>query len=343
MQTVGTSVMLSKPRATSARSKAPVFVVGCPRSGTTLLYHMLLSAGNFVVYRSESQVFNLLEPRFGDLRSSRNKRKLLATWESSALFQKTGLEAAQVEEEILAKCQNAGDFLRIVMEAMARAQGVERWADCTPEHLLSLAHIKETIPNALVIHIIRDGRDVALSMEKQKWIRPFPWDREKGLLLAALYWQWIVNQGRGQGKALGADYREIQYEELVGNPRQTLAQLGTFVEQELDYDHIQQVGIGSVSRPNSSFEPESGSEEFKPVARWKTSLTSNRLRDLECLVGKTLTDLGYVVENASAEAPNRAGLERMRALYRGYFETKHTLKTRTPLGRWFASRDLSWV
>ena len=48
-----------------ARSKAPVFVLGCPRSGTTLLYHMLLSAGNFAVYRAESQVFNLLEPRFG--------------------------------------------------------------------------------------------------------------------------------------------------------------------------------------------------------------------------------------------------------------------------------------
>src|SRR4029077_10575911 len=111
----------------------------------------------------------------------------------------------------------------------------------------SLTRIKETIPNALAIHIIRDGRDVALSMEKQKWIRPFPWDRRKGLLTAALYWEWIVNKGREQGKELEADYREIHYEDLVSNPREVLAQLGDFVEQELDYDHIQQVGIGSVS------------------------------------------------------------------------------------------------
>src|SRR6476660_2762668 len=108
-----------------ARSKAPVFVLGCPRSGTTLLYHMLLSAGNFVVYRAESQVFNLLEPRFGNLRVPKRRRKLLAAWENSSLFTKTGLEASQIEQEVMTNCENAGDFLRIVMEAMARKQGVE--------------------------------------------------------------------------------------------------------------------------------------------------------------------------------------------------------------------------
>jgi len=335
--------MASTPLAASARSKAPVFVLGCPRSGTTLLYHMLLSAGNFVVYRSESQVFNLLEPRFGDLNTRRNRRKLLATWESSDLFLKTGLTTKQIEQDVLTNCQHAGDFLRIVMEAMARVQGVERWADCTPEHLLSLPRIKETIPKALVIHIIRDGRDVALSMDKQNWIRPFPWDRRKGLLVAALYWEWIVKKGREYGKALGADYREVRYEELVGNPRETLAQLGVFVAQELDYDRIQQVGIGSVSEPNSSFKQESDAGKFNPVARWKTSLSGDRLRDLECLIGDTLTDLGYGLESSIAEAPNRAALEKMRALYHWYFDTKRTLKTKTPLGRLFASRDLSWV
>lgn len=57
-----------------SRDKAPVFVLGSVRSGTTLLYHMLLSAGGFAVYRSESNVFNLLEPRFGDLHVRRNRK-----------------------------------------------------------------------------------------------------------------------------------------------------------------------------------------------------------------------------------------------------------------------------
>ncbi len=86
----------------------------------------------------------------------------------------------------MAECRNGGDFLRIIMEQMARKQGVERWADTTPEHLLHLHRIKETIPNALIIHIIRDGRDVALSTEKQGYIRRLPWDRTPvGLWLRA--------------------------------------------------------------------------------------------------------------------------------------------------------------
>ena len=316
-----------------SRSKAPVFVLGCPRSGTTLLYHMLLSAGNFVVYRAESQVFNLLEPRFGDLRVPHHRRKLLAAWENSSLFTKTGLEASQIEQEVMANCENAGDFLRIVMEAMARKQGVERWAESTPDHLLALPRIKETIPNALVIHIIRDGRDVSLSLEKQHWIHPFPWDHGKELLTAAVYWEWIVNQGRAHGRALGEDYKEVRYEDLVADPRSTLAGVGQFIGQELDYDQIRRVGIGSVSRPNSSFEGDKISGGFHPVARWKKSLSEQQLRQVEGLIGQTLDDLGYERQITRPSEKRPAALNRMRNLYHTYFHAKLAMKTKTPLGR----------
>jgi glycosyltransferase involved in cell wall biosynthesis/LPS sulfotransferase NodH len=340
MMETETTIAARTAAAGNSRSRAPVFVLGCPRSGTTLLYHMLLSAGNFVVYRAESQVFHLLEPRFGDLRVGRNKRKLLQAWENSSLFTRTGLEASQIEKEVMAHCQNAGDFLRIVMESMARKQGVERWAECTPDHLLTMRRIKQTIPNALVIHIIRDGRDVALSLERQHWIRPFPWDHGKELLTAALYWEWIVLQGRENGKALGADYREVRYEELVENPRATLAGLSEFVGQDLDYDQIGRVGIGSVSQPNSSFGKDGQSGEFRPVARWKLSLSEQRLRDLEGLVGNTLASLGYQLETVRSSQETPPALKRMRAIYHAHFNTKLMLKTKTPLGRLFAGRDL---
>ena len=134
---------------TAARSKAPVFVLGCGRSGTTLLYHMMLSAGNFAVYRAESNAINLLEPRFGDLSVKSNKQKLMEAWVDSKLGQRSGLEPQSITAKVIAECQNGGDFLRIVMSEMARQQGVERWADCTPEHLLHLQRIKKTIPDAL--------------------------------------------------------------------------------------------------------------------------------------------------------------------------------------------------
>src|SRR5713226_7158539 len=101
-----------RPRseALSARSKAPVFVLGCPRSGTTVLYHMLLSAGNFAVYRAEANVFSILQPRFGNLNSESNRRELLRYWLQSKLFQVTGLEAEPIREKIMRECRTAGDF-----------------------------------------------------------------------------------------------------------------------------------------------------------------------------------------------------------------------------------------
>lgn len=337
MQTTQTFATEEPVAADRKRSQAPVFVLGCPRSGTTLLYHMLLSAGNFAVYRAESQVFNLLEPRFGDLSLERNRREMFAAWQNSSLFAKTGLEVSQIEQEVITKCENAGDFLRIVMEAMARNQGVQRWADCTPDHLLVLRRIKQTIPNALVIHIIRDGRDVALSLERQHWIRPFPWDRGKELPTAALYWEWVVNKGRHDGEALGADYHEVHYEDLIGNPTATLAELGAFIGQDLDYEHIAKVGIGSVSRPNSSFTKDAAG--FRPVERWR-GLGEGPLRGVESLIGGTLQSLGYELAAKPDGKPVPARLRRMRGLYRMYFDAKHKLKTETPLGQMLAGENL---
>ncbi len=320
----------------TARSTAPVFVIGCSRSGTTLLYHMLLSSGNFAVYRMESQIFTLLEPRFRPLRKPQNKRRMLDAWYGTRLYQRSGLQPAEIEPRIMAECQNGGDFLRIIMEQMCRKQGVERWAETTPEHLLYIPRIKETIPNALIIHVIRDGRDVALSWEKLGQIRPFPWDRKRAAMAAAIYWEWIVNRGRQAGRALGADYVEVHYEDLVRKPAEVLKKLEPFVEHDLDHDRITRVGIGSVSKPNTAFEE----GQQVPIGRWKAALSQEELATLESLVGRTLTALGYEL---TTEAAKRSDLERMRAAYRLYFESKQYLKTRTPAGKWLVKRDLSWV
>lgn len=341
---VSTSTLspLNTPPPGSNRSLAPVFVLGCGRSGTTLLYHMLLSAGNFAVYRTESNVINLLEPRFGDLSIARNKRRLLDAWYNSRLFTLSGLDKNEIAEKVMTSCRNGGDFLRIIMSEMARKQGVQRWADTTPEHLLHLHRIKETIPDALVIHIIRDGRDVALSTDKLGYIRRFPWDRTPSTMVAALYWEWMVNKGRRDGKGLGEDYTEVHFEELVSQPRETLAKLSRFIAQDLDYDRIRQAGIGSVSAPNSSFAG-AANGEFNPTGRWRTAYSPQDLAMLEGLIGRTLDENGYELWNSNLEPLERGSLQRMRAMYRLYFDAKLYLKANTPLGQLLVTRDLSWI
>jgi hypothetical protein len=313
------------------RSAAPVFVLGCPRSGTTVLYHMLLSAGGFANYRSESNVFNLLLPKFGGLRSSADRRALLDVWFKSILFRVSGLDRDGISAKIISDCHCGGDFLRIVMQEIARNQGVARWADCTPEHLLYMQEIKRQIPDALFIHIIRDGRDVALSYVKQGWTHPFPWDRNERLGVAGLYWEWLIRKGREQARHFGADYCEVRFEELIAKPQETLAGLGSFIDHDLDYERIQDAGIGSVGEPNTSFSGETKAS-FNPVDRWKSKMTPEGIAAFEGLIGETLAELGYQLSSA-AKPNNDFHVARMRATYPFLFAAKHWLKTKTPLGR----------
>ncbi len=326
----------SRPATESGtRSLAPVFVLGCGRSGTKFLYHTLLSAGGFAVYHAESNAFNLLGLRFGNLARRRSRRQLLDEYYTSKLFHRTGLEPKDIDERVMEDCRNAGDFLRIVMEAIARKQGVERWAESTPLHMLYLPLIKKVIPDALVIHIIRDGRDVTASLDRIGWIRPLPWDRARAFLVPAIFWRWIVSKGRRYGRALGADYMEVHYEELVQNPRATLARIGKFIAHDLDYDRIQQVALGSVHNPNSSFRGDGKETEANTIGRWKNIFTPAQVRAVEASIGDLLVAAGYTLETPAAERGSSMSLSVrfMNLLYPLYFDLKIWLKSHTPLAR----------
>jgi hypothetical protein len=305
-----------------ARETAPVFVVGCPRSGTTLLYNMLLSAGGFAIYLAESNVFNLLVPRFGDLSERANREKLINAWLESKLFRASYLDAGEIRKKLQAECRNGGDFLRIVMGEMARVQGVKRWADNSPEELLHIRTIKKFLPDALFVHMIRDGRDVSLSLDARphKWVRTFSWDQDKSLLAAGIFWEWIVQRGRKQGLSLGGDYMEIRFEDLQSTPQETLGRVGEFIRHELDYERILRVGIGSVSVPNTSFKGDSAG----PVGRWKEKISAEKLKIFEALMGSTLRELGYPL--AGDRKVGRLAALRLKGFYRAYLESKFWFK-----------------
>jgi Sulfotransferase family len=309
-----------------------VFVLGSPRSGTTLLYDMLLSAGGFAVYLAESNVFNLLVPRFGDFSVRQQRQKLLRAWLNSKLFRATGLDSCEMEKRILEECRTSGAFLSIVMDEMVREQGMQRWAENSPEAILHLPLIKQQIPNALVIHIIRDGRDVAMSLGAVRYVRPFPWEERQSLLGAGIYWEWIVQRGRKYGRLLGLDYMEIHFEDLISSPQETLNKVGQFIDHELDYKRIRHVAYGSVSKPNTSFTREASKDGFNPVGRWKTGLSPQQSLRLERTLGKTLRELGYIPSVGRSEQDMNLEMYATRLIYRTYFDAKLSFK-QSPLSR----------
>jgi hypothetical protein len=96
---------------------APIFVVGSARSGTTLLYHMLLSSGSFARFFGEPAVFDRLVPKFGDLSVARNRGRLMHNWIGSKIHRASGLDKKFVVQKVFDECRSNADFLRILCKS----------------------------------------------------------------------------------------------------------------------------------------------------------------------------------------------------------------------------------
>ncbi len=304
-----------------------------------MLYHMLLSSGRFPIYRTEPCVFDLLVPRFGDFRSVSTRRELMQWWLRTRQFRRSGLDAAEITDKVLTSVTTGGGFLRAVMEEMARVGGFQRWAVWGPDNLLYIPTIKRQIPDALFIHVIRDGRDVACALDRREFIRPFRWDRGHRLYVSALHWMWKVQTGRCHGRAIASDYLEVRFEDLVLHPEEALANVGGFIGEDLNYEKIQKTKIGAIRVPNTSFTEEWKSGNFSPVGRWKRQLSDDKVTRLEGLVGKLLVELGYPLSWAENATPGFR-LRTMRAMYPAFYQLKEWLKTATPLGRFVNTNRL---
>jgi hypothetical protein len=317
------------------RSRRPVFVMGCHRSGTNLLYDILLSSGGFAIYRGHLDLYKMFIPKFGSLDKRANRERVVETWLHSKGYRRSGLKAKEIRAKLLDGCRTGGDFIRIVMTEIARNQNADRWAIYDPDSVLYVPQIKADIPEALFIHIVRDGRDIALSLKKMEGFKPLPWNigSSRDLLPTAAYWKWMVRSGQEHGRKIPADYIEVRYEDLVLEPRETLATLSRFLDHELDHERIQQAGLGRLRETNSSFREEATNSQVNPIQRWKERLTQEQVAGLEALVGDCLQEHGYSL-TTSPEARSPGLREKwIRTFYPALLGTKLWLKTRTPMGR----------
>ncbi len=321
-------------RSPNNRKYAPVFVMGCHRSGTNLIYDMLLSSGGFAIYRGYLPIYKKLIPRFGSMKSRANREKIFTTWLRSKGFRRYGLDPALLSEQVLNQCRTGGGFIRAVMDSLAQNQQTQRWALYDPDNVMHVEQVKRDIPDAIFVHMIRDGRDIALSLKKMGSFTPLPWDRGQtdSLVATALYWEWMIQQGRARGSKFPADYIEIRYEDLINNPRDTLVRLGCFIDHDLDYDRIQNAALGRLSETNSSFREE-GKEKIKPLGRWKERLALADVAAIEATVGDCLEENGYELSLPRPERHRTLRQSWMRELYPLFFDAKLCLKVRTPIGR----------
>jgi len=185
-------------------STRPIFVVGCARSGTTLLRLML---------DSHPQLSSGPETKFlPDL------DRIIARWKLPAKF---GLP----REYWLAKMRQ---FYGSLHEDYMRTRGKTRWAEKSPLYTLHLDLIEELYPEAQYVHLIRDPRDVVASTKER-------WGYRAGLGTALRKWRRYVETAQAFGARVGPTrYHELRYEDLVAEPERQMAGLLEFLGEPWD-------------------------------------------------------------------------------------------------------------
>ena len=218
---------------------SPIFIVGCPRSGTGLLRDLLRSHPH-ITFPSESHFIPKLFKAYGDPRDEREARRLANTILKMSWVRVWGLS---LDPSFFAGCRSYSEILSRLYEEWMRREGKIRWGDKTPQYVTEMPTLLEIYPSCKIIHIYRDGRDVALS-----WLR-LGFGPEN-IFTAARRWKYFVNMGRRAGATLPPEtYLEISYETLLSHPEATMRRTCAFLNEPFCRDVLtpKRLGIGLIS------------------------------------------------------------------------------------------------
>lgn len=275
----------------------PVFIVGAPRSGTTLLRD-LLRAHPRLSFPPESQVLPWWWEVHGNPGSDAEARRLAADLLGSSAISQWGLAATPAE---LAHHRSFAGMASALYEEWAGRDGKPRWGDKTPNHARHIPLLARLWPGAQFVHIIRDGRDVACSWLERGWIGDV-----HGIGLA---WARTVAAGRRDGTALGPEqYLELRYEHLVHEPERTMRAVCAFLGEEYTPELLTPHRQGD---PMVGAGRESYTTAIRPtsVCRWRSELDGDQQALFAAAAGDVLEDLGYP-DPGPRRAPTRAELRR---------------------------------
>jgi hypothetical protein len=199
------------------------FVVGVPRSGTTLL-RLMLDAHPELAIPPET---HFIPAVIRALRRGGSADRVADRITQHRRWADFGLDAEELRARIRALDPlEAGPAVRAFYELYAEGQAKPRWGDKTPGYATKMRRIAKALPEARFIHVIRDGRDVVASQARRSR-RPLPVD------IAARRWKRRILSTRNRAQGV-EHYAEVRYEELVADTEATLRRVCALVELPFD-------------------------------------------------------------------------------------------------------------
>lgn len=273
-----------------------LFIIGSSRSGTTLLHKILQQLPTIAIYSAEPMLIYQCRIKYGELGSEISKNRFLNDWYNSRQFIRSGVSRSEFNKLLNNKNVTYTSLLKGFMELIANKQKCTHWIDSTPANSFAVDDIIKGFPDAKIIHIIRDGRAVSLSLAKLNWAGVRSSNINHKLCNASLKWQSSISSIKKRTNLNGTNILEVKYEDLVTQPIFCLTKVLTF----LDYGyHINDINLGDISAMgnaknvkhlsnNSAFGDLGSGISTVAAYRWKNSLDINQISLIEAYVGDTL-------------------------------------------------------
>jgi sulfotransferase family protein len=276
-----------------------VFIVGCPRSGTTLLRRMVSAHPEIVITPEAHWIPKWFEKRKGLTPEGNVTPRLIQELLGDDKFAFFRLGS----EDLMSLVQGGegvsyATFVTGIFDLYGKARGKKLVGNKTPDFARRMDTLHALWPHALFVHLIRDGRDVALSLMNWPKVRnkkpgTFPTWKDDPVSTSALWWELNVRRGRDAGKLLGPElYREMRYESLLARPEKECAELCEFLG--LRYDEAMLHYHETSAKGNTRGEAGHDREPITPGLRnWKTQMNAEDVERFEAAAGPLLDELGY--------------------------------------------------
>ena len=289
----------------------PVIVLGVRRSGTTLL-RVMLDRNPALAIPDESYVVPPLARRH---RGTVDVDAFLDDLRRVPTLVEWGLTPEAVARRLRPR-MTTGEAIAAVFEAYAAERGKVRWGDKTPLYMQYLPMLDRLFPTARYVHLVRDGRDAALSfLSVPAGIMTEGWGHPRDATGFACQWATEARAARALGMRVGPGrYHQVPYEALVADPEAELCRICSFAA--LDYDEAMLAYVGQTDSAHKEHQRRLDEPPRVGVRDWRTEMAPGEIAAFEAVAGDLLGELGYEVRRRGHDARRLAAYRAKTAAWR---------------------------
>jgi hypothetical protein len=275
-----------------------VFIVGAPRSGTTLLRRIVDAHPEIAITRETHWITKLLEGEDAVSPDSPVTPEVLNRLRRLPKFTRMELDRAAVDRMVARESPvGYAEFVTRVFDLYGQAQGKRLVGDKVPGYVRHIPTLHGLWPRARFVHLIRDGRDVGLSVrdwdKEIKSVTRISTFEEDPVSAMALWWEQLVRVGRESGGELADGlYHEVRYEQLVAAPSEECRRLCDFLD--VTYDECMLRFHEGRTRDDARLDAKSAWRPITPGLRsWRDEMTKDDVERFEAVAGDLLDELRY--------------------------------------------------